>query len=73
MRVRFYAPIERILARLKLNKFAKVRLGVKSNKKRYRTPQTSKKTSLRGTCRGNLVNLDHLDILRYYNAVIRGI
>lgn len=26
-----------------------------------------------GTSRGNLVNLDHADILRYYNTLIRGI
>lgn len=27
----------------------------------------------RGTFRGNLINMDHVDILRYYSAVIRGI
>jgi hypothetical protein len=27
----------------------------------------------RGTFRGNLVNLDHADILRYYSSIIRGI
>jgi hypothetical protein len=27
----------------------------------------------RGTFQGNLINLDHADIIRYYNSVIRGI
>lgn len=27
----------------------------------------------RGTFKGNLINLDHPDILRYYNSVVRGI
>lgn len=36
-------------------------------------PGTNEKIEYRGTFRGNLVNLDHADILRYYNAVIRGV
>lgn len=27
----------------------------------------------RGTFKGNLINLDHADILKYYNSVLRGI
>ena len=27
----------------------------------------------RGTFKGNLINLDHADILKYYNAVVRGL
>lgn len=31
------------------------------------------KLTYRGTFKGNLINLDHQDILLYYNAVVRGI
>lgn len=41
---------------------------------RKRTSHT-KHTELtyRGTFKGNLINLDHSDILKYYNSVLRGI
>lgn len=41
---------------------------------RKRTSHTShKELEYRGTFKGNLINLDHPDILRYYNSVIRGL
>jgi|SRR5690554_220904 len=36
-------------------------------------PGTNDVVGYRGTFRGNLINLDHADILRYYSTVIRGI
>lgn len=37
-----------------------------------RTSHTNHKELVyRGTFKGNLINLDHSDILRYYNSVIR--
>lgn len=32
-----------------------------------------KSLEYRGTFKGNLINLDHADIIMYYNSVIRGI
>lgn len=32
-----------------------------------------KELEYRGTFKGNLINLDHPDVLRYYNSVVRGI
>ena len=41
---------------------------------RKRTSHTiHKELKYRGTFKGNLINLDHPDILKYYNSVVRGI
>ncbi len=52
-----------LLDKLKTNKFIRVRTA----------PQKHSEVKLRGTFRGNLINLNHQDILRYYNAVMRRI
>ena len=41
--------------------------------KKKTSHQFHKKKVYSGTFRGNLINLDHADILMYYNSVIRGI
>lgn len=54
---------DKILKRLKNNSFI-----------RMRTSHTRHKAkTYRGKFKGNLINLDHPDILRYYNSVVRGI
>lgn len=41
---------------------------------RKRTSHTThKELEYRGTFKGNLINLDHPDIINYYNSVVRGI
>lgn len=83
-RIRFYAPINEILERLKAQKFLKMgaTTDTKRSLMRKKTSSTerspliingSSKSTLRGTFRGNLVNLDHQDIIRYYNAILTGI
>lgn len=62
VRVRFYAPIQSILKRLKDNGIIKAKTLTGKPGIKYR-----------GTFRGNLINLEHADILRYYNAILRGI
>lgn len=62
IRVRFYAPVGSILKRLNTNGLVKAK-----------TSQGKTGIEYRGTFRGNLINLEHPDILRYYNAILRGI
>jgi group II intron reverse transcriptase/maturase len=62
IRIRFYAPIGSILKRLKTNGIV-----------RAKTTPGKSGIEYRGTFRGNLINLEHPDILKYYNAIIRGI
>jgi len=54
---------QKVLNRLAGNHFITKRLK----------PGSNDEVMYRGVFRGNLVNLDHVDILRYYSAVIRGI
>jgi len=62
VRIRFYAPTKTILERLGTNGIVKAR-----------TVKGKSGVEYRGTFRGNLINLEHPDILRYYNAILRGI
>jgi hypothetical protein len=63
IRVRINMDYEKVLRRLENNGFIKkVKNRVEHQKMVYH-----------GTFKGNLVNLDHADILMYYNAVMRGI
>ena len=59
-RTRLYMPVDKILKNLHSKGFLKRRLG--KNGLEYN-----------GTRRKDLVNLDHADILRYYNACYRGL
>jgi hypothetical protein len=53
----------KVLKKLEINGFIRKRVShSKHNELNYR-----------GTFRGNLINLDHPDILKYYNSVLRGI
>lgn len=53
----------KVLKKLKNNGFIRMRTShAKHNEKSYR-----------GKFKGNLINLDHPDILKYYNSVVRGI
>ena len=63
IRIRIYMNHEKLIYRLSAKKFIRKRIK----------PDTNNELIWRGTFRGNLVNLDHADILRYYNSVIRGI
>jgi nicotine oxidoreductase len=63
IRIRFHMDYEKVLKRLEANHFIRKRVShTAHNKLMYR-----------GTFRGNLINLDHADIIRYYNSVMRGI
>ena len=62
-RMSLYLNQEKILKRLEINGFVTKRIR----------PGTNDVIGYRGTFRGNLINLDHADIIRYYNAVTRGI
>ena len=59
-RTRLYMPVDKVLKKLHSKGFLKRRLG--KNGLEYN-----------GTRRKDLVNLDHADILRYYNACYRGL
>ena len=63
IRIRFHMDFEKVLKRLETNYFIRKRVSHASHGKLI----------YRGTFRGNLINLDHADILRYYNSVMRGI
>jgi group II intron reverse transcriptase/maturase len=63
IRIRFHMDYEKVLKRLEANHFIRKRVShIKHDKLVYR-----------GTFRGNLINLEHADIIRYYNSVMRGI
>lgn len=63
IRIRFQMDLNRVLKKLEARKIIRKRTS-----HRYHN-----KLVYRGRFRGNLVNMDHADILRYYNSVIRGI
>lgn len=65
VRLSFEAPYKEILDKLTLAKIVCLRTRKFSNDKNDLTH--------RGTFRGNLIHLDHPDILIYYNSIIRGI
>lgn len=63
IRIRFYMDYDKVLKRLETNRFIRKRNShTKHNELVYG-----------GTFKGNLVNLDHADIIMYYNSVMRGI
>jgi hypothetical protein len=61
LRIKTYMNYDKVISRMAAN-------GLIC--KRVRPSDTSE-LIWRGTFRGNLVNLDHVDILRYYNSLIR--
>jgi hypothetical protein len=63
IRIRIYMNQERVIKRLLNRGMIKRRVSHKKHKELI----------LRGTFMGNLINLDHADIIRYYNSVIRGL
>lgn len=63
IRIRIYMNDEKVVNRLYTKKFIRKRIK----------PHTNNTLIWRGTFRGNLINLEHADIIRYYNSVIRGI
>ena len=63
IRIRIYMDYNKVLNKLEINGFIRKRIRHdKHNKYEYR-----------GTFKGNLINLDHADILNYYNSVLRGL
>lgn len=63
IRIRFHMDYDKVLKRLETNHFI-----------RKRTSHTvHNKLIYRGTFKGNLINMDHADIINYYNSVMRGI
>lgn len=63
IRIRIEMDVQKVLSKLQNNGFIRKRTS------------HSKHDELvyRGTLKGNLINLDHADIVRYYNAVVRGL
>jgi retron-type reverse transcriptase len=62
-RIRIYMDYPKVLSKLLTKGFIKSRTNHERHDQR----------KYRGTFRGNLVNLDHADIIRYYNSVRRGL
>lgn len=63
IRPRIEMDFEKVLKKMKNEGFIKVRT----------MPGTEDRRVYRGTYKGTLVNLEHADIVRYYNSVIRGV
>jgi group II intron reverse transcriptase/maturase len=63
IRIRIDMDSEKVFKRLETNGFIRKRNSSKDGTF----------IEYRGTFKGNLINLDHADILKYYNSVIRGI
>lgn len=63
VRINIEMDTMKVLKKLEDNGFIRKRLSHKLHKE----------LEYRGTFKGNLLNLDHPDILRYYNSVVRGI
>jgi group II intron reverse transcriptase/maturase len=84
-----FKPIESIKARnsnkyISRRKKIRIRIGMNYSKvinklelegfiRKRNSPKNQKKMVYRGTFKGNLINLDHGDILKYYNSKIRGL
>jgi hypothetical protein len=63
VRIRINMDTQKVLKKLQANGFIRKRTShLRHNELEYR-----------GMFRGNLINLEHPDILRYYNSVIRGV
>jgi group II intron reverse transcriptase/maturase len=63
LRIRIHMDYPKVLNKLSTKGFIKTRIKHDEHER----------IIYRGTFRGNLINLDHADILRYYNSVIRGL
>lgn len=63
IRIRIDMDKQKVIKKLQVNGFIRKRTS-HSNHNRL---------NVRGTFKGNLINLDHADIIMYYNAVVRGI
>lgn len=63
VRVRVFSDYLKVISRLEVKGFIRKRVNHSDHKSLI----------YRGTFKGNLINLDHADIIRYYNSVIRGI
>jgi group II intron reverse transcriptase/maturase len=63
IRIRFNMDLKKVLNRLTSRKIIRLRTSHSNHKEKI----------YRGRFIGNLINLDHPDIIRYYNSVIRGI
>lgn len=63
IRIRIEMDTEKVFKRLETNRFIRKRNAALDGKS----------LEYRGTFKGNLINLDHADIIMYYNSVIRGI
>jgi len=63
IRIRIDMDVHKVLNKLQMNGFIRKRTShANHNKLIYR-----------GTFKGNLINLDHADIIKYYNAVVKGL
>jgi group II intron reverse transcriptase/maturase len=62
-KIRIEMDTEKVFKRLETNRFIRKRNAALDGKS----------LEYRGTFKGNLINLDHADIIMYYNSVIRGI
>lgn len=62
-RIRFDIPIRDLLNKLQRNQFLKV----------GKNPHGTRTEIFRGTFKGNLINLEHKDIIRSYNSIITSI
>lgn len=65
VRLSFEFDYQKVLDKLKTSGIIRLRVRQKSNDKNDLIH--------RGRFRGNLINLDHSDIINYYNTIIRGI
>jgi hypothetical protein len=63
IRIRIDMDLQKVLKKLHANGFLKKRTSHSKHEKLIH----------RGTFKGNLINLDHADIITYYNAVVRGL
>ena len=63
IRIRIDMDTEKVLKRLQANRFIRKRNALSDGES----------LEYRGTFKGNLINLDQADILKYYNSVIRGV
>jgi len=62
-RVRIFTDIDKILKKLETRGIIRKRTA----------PTTQDELIYRGTFQGNMIHMDHADILRYFNSMIRGI
>lgn len=63
IRIRIHMDYMKILKRLETNRFIRKRISHRDHSRLI----------YRGTFKGNLINLNHVDILLYFNSVMRGI